>query len=449
MSRIPRVALGAVGPDVDSSPIVWALMDALDQSGFRLQYFSSRACFGGFDAATTITGHAPRHLDTWLMSPELCRDLFLKATKTTDIAIVEGQFSTGPRASAAQGGALDELCTWLDLPRIAVLDASQMLDCRLPQRPTNIQGILLDRVTDLQQAVRLQTVLEGLWTAPVLGWLPELPAVRRDLAMLKPGMRPSRELCSVLGNKLSEHLRLELLARIASHRDFPFRPSPSRISPTLEDVHVAVAYDEAFYCYFPDTLDMLESRGARVSDFSPLRDEQLPADTDIVYFGCGHPERYAELLVQNHCMLAALRDHHCNGRRTYAECGGLAYLCRYMELADGSRYSMLGALPAVAIQNPQPRPPLATEVRVATDTWLAKTGHRLRGYVNDTWNIDPLKPLHPLASDPEHAWDLVGRHQAIGSRLHLNFAAQPQVLESFFEPHAAALDLGYLPAIPQ
>ncbi len=51
--------------------------------------------------------------------------------------------------------------------------------------------------------------------------------------------------------------------------------------------------DDAFHCYFPDTLDLLELRGATVCDFSPLRDERLPVDTDIVYFGCGRPDLFA------------------------------------------------------------------------------------------------------------------------------------------------------------
>src|SRR5690606_21378146 len=109
----------------------------------------------------------------------------------------------------------------------------------------------------------------------------------------------------------------------------PFRSHCYCARPEPRPLTVAVAYDEAFRCYFPDTLDLLEHLGATVVDFSPLRDEALPLGTDIVYFGCGHPERYAEALASNHCMMLAIREHVCAGRRIYAEGGGVAYLCQH------------------------------------------------------------------------------------------------------------------------
>ena len=86
--------------------------------------------------------------------------------------------------------------------------------------------------------------------------------------------------------------------------------------------------------------------------FSPLRDECLPADTDIVYLGCGSPHEHAAALAENHCMLMALKEHVCSGKRIYAEGGGLAYLCQHVEMADGKRTPMVGALRAVAKRNP-------------------------------------------------------------------------------------------------
>ena len=45
------------------------------------------------------------------------------------------------------------------------------------------------------------------------------------------------------------------------------------------------------------------------------------------------------------------------------------------------------------------------------------------------------------ALDAESEMNLVGRHQAIGSRLHLNFASQPTTLETFFGLTRPVLDL--------
>jgi cobyrinic acid a,c-diamide synthase len=205
------------------------------------------------------------------------------------------------------------------------------------------------------------------------------------------------------------------------------------------NVQVAVAYDEAFNCYFRDTLDMLELRGATVRVFSPLRDESLPAGTDIVYIGCGSPHEHAEALAENHCMLMALKEHVCSGRRIYAEGGGLAYLCQSVETADGRRTEMVGALRAIARRSPARVGPTPVEVTLAVDSWLGAAGSKLRGYRNGNWTLEATGCLTRFVKEPDSELDLVGRHQAIGSRLHLNFAAQPALLGGFLRPCPAAL----------
>jgi cobyrinic acid a,c-diamide synthase len=200
---------------------------------------------------------------------------------------------------------------------------------------------------------------------------------------------------------------------------------------------VAVAYDEAFHGYFPDTLDVMELRGATIRDFSPLRDERLPPGPDVVYFGCGHPELFASMLAENDCMMLALKGHLCGGRRIYAECGGLAYLCQEIEMPDGHRWPMVGALPATARLDPLPAVPTPLEITLASDTWLGRSSDRLRGYLNPRWSLTLAPSIARCGREVGHETDVIGRHQAIGSRMYLNFAAQEQLLTRFFEPNAA------------
>ena len=57
-----------------------------------------------------------------------CREVFLRGCRTSDLAIVEGTFL--PDASGP-GAASDfaTLCRWLDLPRLAVVDARLLTEC--------------------------------------------------------------------------------------------------------------------------------------------------------------------------------------------------------------------------------------------------------------------------------------------------------------------------------
>ena len=146
-----------------------------------------------------------------------------------------------------------------------------------------------------------------------------------------------KELYRDLGRLFARTCDAGRLIRLATQSEFPKIAEADAVQPQPRSLQVAIAYDDAFHCYFPDTLDVLELYGATVCDFSPLRDERLPPDTDIVYFGCGRTDLFADRLLENTCLVSALREHFCSGQRIYAECGGLAYLSRHIELPDGSR----------------------------------------------------------------------------------------------------------------
>jgi cobyrinic acid a,c-diamide synthase len=262
--------------------------------------------------------------------------------------------------------------------------------------------------------------------------------LRREIDLLPPGRKPALELCHALGDEFSRGAALKKILTLATSRvlevgEIRLCDCPDSCqAPTLR---VAVAYDEAFGGYFPDTLDLLELRGAAISDFSPLRDERLPPETDVVYVGCGHPERFAAQLSKNDCMMLALKSHLCSGRRMYAECGGLAYLCHEIEMPGGHNWPMVGVLPATAHFDPTPAVPTPTEVRLASDTWLGCAGQCLRGYLSRRWSLRPLTRLEACGeSGAGRELDVVKRHHAVGSRVYLNFAAQSHLLESFFAP---------------
>jgi cobyrinic acid a,c-diamide synthase len=208
----------------------------------------------------------------------------------------------------------------------------------------------------------------------------------------------------------------------------------------MSGLTVAVAFDGAFHGYFPDTLDLMELSGAKLVDFSPLHDEELPVGTDIVLLGGGYPERVAESLAGNQCMIMALRRHARDGGRIYAEAGGAAYLCHQMELADGNRLPMCGLLPAIARTSASPPAAAPAEITLASDCCLGRTGDRLRGYRASPWRLEPLAAIETLAQEPASRFDLVRHKNVIAGQLHLSLVAQPHLLESFLAvpSHSAA-----------
>ena len=369
------------------------------------------------------------------MSPERCREIFVRVARQADLALVEGAFDSAISGEHV-GGRLETLCRWLNLPRLVVLDAFGMGQRELPERPQQVDGLLLDRVADGYNLAELSTDLEALWGVPVLGALEELPRLRCRLEAVPAGVRPSPRVCDQLADHFTRHWQPELLWKLALGREFPagLTTTAPSADPAFTKLTVAIAYDEAFHCYFQDTVDGLELQGASIVDFSPLRDESLPPGTDVVCLGCGHPERYAAALSENHCMKAALRSHLSAGGRVYAEGGGAAYLCQQMETPSGELKRMVGIFPAAARLKPAPTPPVPVEVTLSRPNWLSPAQTRLRGYRNCRWDMEPLGALTGFAAEEEHRYDLVGSFRAIGSMIHLDFAARPKLLASFFYP---------------
>ncbi len=434
VARFPRLALGTIQPAADTVPMLWALASVLQRHGLDAQVFDSRARIDGRFGTGTVCGQPVRHLDSWLMSPDACRANFMYGAAGADLSVVVGELYGQPSDCVPVGGNLDLLCQWLRLPRLIIVDVSQLTDCRLPPRPENAAGILLDRIAPAD-VPSVQTTLESIWKVPVLGALPDLARERAIIQEMTQGQMPGDCLCKTLGQQLDATLRVRRLLSLAdgdglAETSFEFRPPATN----LHGLVVAVAYDDAFFGYFPDSLDLLELAGATVTTFSPLQDESLPRGTDVVYIGGGVPHRFADTLAANQCLTLALRDHVRNDRRLYAESGGLAYLCAQLELPDGQCVPMAGVFAASAIYRGPCASPRATEITLARDHWFAPRGAKIRGYCDQAWHIKPLGRLTRYASEPGHGMDLVGRQSALGSRLQVSLAAQPDFLRRFCAP---------------
>lgn len=433
MWQIPRLAIGTVQPQARCEPLLWGLYTALSQAGLNVQAFASQACFPLHDAARKATSGPRRFLDSWVMDEADCLAALFRGSSDAGLAVVDGSYMP-----AGNGGSLNQLCEWLALPRIAVVDLASLDSCRIPPKPANLEGILLDRAISDEHALAWQTTLEAHWNVPVLGWLPESGCVQALVDYLPACQSPSTDLCLELSRTLRRHLRLGGLLRIAS-RAPAFAPPEVELkvadSPWRKVV-VAVAMDEAFTSYFPETLEELEAAGVTVQDFSPLRGESIPVGADVVVLGGSCVGRMWPNLAANHCLAQSLRCFAAAGGRVYAEGSGLAYLCRQVILADGRCETMSGLLPATARQlerTPRYEP---VELTFGAGSWLFDARASVRGYVDAAWQIEPAGPMLTYAAGSAHRCDMLGRGNILGSRVLVHFAAHPHLLKRLGAPSA-------------
>ena len=84
-----------------------------------------------------------------------------------------------------------------------------------------------------------------------------------------------------------------------------------------------------------------------------LIDPALP-DIDGLFIGGGFPETQMRALAANTRLMAEIRAGIAAGLPTYAECGGLMYLCKSLTW-NGVRTPMVGAVPADAVMYEKPQ----------------------------------------------------------------------------------------------
>lgn len=450
MAMIPRLALSMSTSGTEPSAASLALLAGLGHKGWRVQHFRTLACPMATEVVGQATGLPGRHLDSWLMPDELCRSVFTRGAAGCDLAVVEGTLDPSvversPLACNAQG-PLAPVAGALDLPIVAVISCRDMgADAfHLPGLPEGAEAVLLDEVDHFGDAPGLKRLARLATGLPVIGAVERLPQVRFALAELARERFLPRDLIDRLARSFLEHADLAAMAALSrrgSALDSCDAPPPIDRGSRRGAFRVAYASDEVFGRYFPDTIDALEGLGGELVEFSPLRDESLPANVDLVMIGCGFPDQRLEELASNHSMTTALRAHVCRGRRIYSEGGGTAYLGRTMTVA-GRSVAGAGIFPFHAELIPDHGRPYPVVRTLLSDCWLGPRGTTVRGYRSPRWRLHPstegldCPACHGVLS-AEGDWFF--HHHAVGSLLHLYLPALTNVVSAFADPHPPSL----------
>ncbi|MFS8120780.1 MAG: cobyrinate a,c-diamide synthase, partial [Microcoleus sp.] len=263
----------------------------------------------------------------------------------------------------------------LNLPVLFVIDCSRLSGSvaaiahgfRSFNPNLKFAGLVLNRVASDRHLELLTDALKPL-NLPILGVL------RRDEAVTIPdrhlGLIPAEELPNLHAaiDKLADLAAVafdweKLLPMLAATSNGVGEGSeqllgryslPSVIITQKDDVvnslgkqfgvRIAVARDRAFNFYYQDNLDLLAELGAELVFWSPLDDAVFPDNVQGLYFGGGFPEVFAKELSGNVVIRDAVRSAIVAGMPTYAECGGLMYLCDSIVDFEGNSWQGVGVL---------------------------------------------------------------------------------------------------------
>jgi cobyrinic acid a,c-diamide synthase len=424
---------------VGKTSVALGLIGAFRSRGLAVQPFKVGPDFIDPLHHSRASGRRSFNLDGWMLEPEVNRERFVAGSADADVAIVEGVMGMFDGCDGAgESGSTAEMARLLGLPVVLVVDASAMARSAAAlihgftsfQAEVPVSAVILNGVGGEAHAEMIrEAVGEGM---EIVGAIPQTDSIAI----------PERHLGLHLPHELREERRAELTALVERHveverlldlgrRERPSATSASSASPARPRARIALAHDDAFCFYYADNLELLESAGAELVEFSPLSDP-LPLEVDGLYVGGGYPELHAAALSANTAATGAIRALAESGAPVYAECGGLMYLAQALELEDGS-HPLCGVLP---FATRMPAPLAIDYVEVRTTGGLFGPGHTVRGHVFHSSAIVgqstpvgrcyELRTSHGERSEEGHR---VG--DVLASYVHLQFASAPAIAPAF------------------
>jgi len=448
--------VGGTASGVGKTTVTLALMACLRRRGYVVQ-----PCKGGPDFLDTthhtrIAGRTARNLDTWMLTEEANRDVLRGAAAGADAVVVEGMMGLfDGKDGVTETGSSAEIAKMLKLPVLLVLDcaksarsvAAVVLGFESFDPSLLLAGLILNRVASENHYRLLASAIQARCKTPVLGWLPREPKLSIPERHL--GLHAAAEITSpldavrldqeieTLANLAEKHFRVDAILQLHCPLDTT-DASSTKVKPPAAGaarLRIGVARDRAFSFYYEDNLDLLREQGAEILPFSPMADQELPAELDALYFGGGYPELYARELSENRPMLDKIRAFIRSGY-VYAECGGLLYLSQRLSTSDGRVYPLAGIMP-LAIEMTGKLVDFGYVTVVLTqDCLLGPKGTSIRGH---SFHYSRICSSSQVATSYQVEFSLSGRQQEEGytcgnvlaSYVHLHFRANPAVAAHF------------------
>jgi cobyrinic acid a,c-diamide synthase len=348
------------------------------------------------------------NLDTYLCSEDQVKNSFKTHYNNADIAVVEGNRGLFDAIDTEGKTCTAELAKLLGLPVLLVVDCTKstrtiaaiVMGCMNFDPDLNIMGVVLNRVAGKRHEGKLRDNIEKFCKIPVLGSIPKLkgeqfPERHMGLVTCEEHVRSKEcmesfrsiteanidhdrifNICSEIAGEAGEKLPL------VADNDTEGEIQKAPITPSSEckksHVTIGVIKDSAFQFYYPDNIEALIEKGARIEYISPLSQQTIP-DVDAVYMGGGFPETHAPELAANMEFKTVLKDLAQKGTPIYAECGGFIFLGKSIEM-DGKIYPMADILPVKFGLSERPVGHGYTTVKVVSGNPFYKKDTIIRGH---------------------------------------------------------------------
>ncbi len=452
MNTIPAFIVGAPRSGSGKTTLTIGIVAALVKRGLKVQCFKCGPDFIDPTLHRAITSKDSYNLDLKMMGTDCCRRTFTEKSRGADVVVVEGVmglFDGGDASTAALAKALDlPVLLIVDAGSAAESAAAMVLGFQKYDPQLTIGKVIFNNIGSPRHRQLIEDAVSTNCDLDYVGFLgrdrtyhipgrhlglhmgSEKPLSDEGLKGLLEAVERELDLDTIIAQKAGLTKSPHESAR-AAEKD-PARGQGKRL-------RLGLARDEAFCFYYPQNLELFEERGFEIVDFSPIHDQKLPEDLDMLYFGGGYPENYGAALSLNHSMRREIVAAHGWHMPIYAECGGFMYLCRSLRDMDGQVYEMTGVFPFETVMNTRLRKLGYRQATLLKDCLLGTKGDLLRGHEFHYSDIDFSHKNSEMHDKFEHLYDLDNNiHEgysvgsALGSYVHLHFGNSVSVIDHIY-----------------
>ena len=300
-----------------------------------------------------VTGNKSYNLDFFLMGEDGVRESFLKHHKNFSIA--EGVMGLYDGIdNSLDNGSSAHISRILNLPVILIVDgtgrstsiAAEIMGYQNFDKRVNIIGVIINKISSEKTYEILKEAVEKYCKIKCFGYIPKLENISlssRHLGLVEAyEVQDLKEKMEVLKKEFQKTIDIKAIYETAEiNPHYKLKNIFSDFKDKYKNIKIGIAKDNAFSFYYNDNIEFLENLGAEIKYFSPLKDEKIPDDVDMLYFGGGYPENYAAELENNISMINSIRDFYNKNGVIYGECGGFIYLSKKLIILDGKEYNFV------------------------------------------------------------------------------------------------------------
>lgn len=332
------------------------LMALLQEAGYKVAPFKTGPDYIDPAFHAKVTGSPSYNLDSFLLSTEMIKHLYVKHSKNKDISVIEGVMGLFDGLGDEGIGSAAQLSKQLRIPVILVVNCKSLYQSVAAivkgftefDADVKVAGVILNHVQSDESYQFLKNYIESNVEVDCIGYLPTNKDISLESRHL--GLIQANEV-DELTNKierlkatLSKTIDLKAILRIsetAQVKDID-NTTMQPWERDLSGLKLGVAKDKAFQFYYHDNLELLQENGAELHFFSPITDSYLPQTINALYLGGGYPEIFAKELSANKSILEEMKEFAHKGMPIFAECGGLMYLCNGIIDTNSIMHEMVG-----------------------------------------------------------------------------------------------------------